>query len=239
MARVFDRSGCLPVRGEWSGPERWKAEREEGALLHDSHWERLISLVPDDVCRRAGVQHDPATGCYLVPLLNRRVRVDPSARSVAWDEDPGADERPPGFTVALVSVVYLVGAKEIHPSGEWVTGESLPAGTFFFRGPHAMPTEELARRYGKDPEGLLVAGARLGGTAGDMGDACVELWGLPRVPLRVVLWEGDEEFPSRVTILVDRTADSQLALDALLSLAQYVASALVQEGGRAAEGTSS
>ena len=67
----------------------------------------------------------------------------------------------------------------------------------------------------------------------------MELWGLPRVPLRVVLWEGDEEFPSRVTILVDRTADSQLALDALLSLAQYVASALVQEGGRAAEGTSS
>ena len=203
-------------------------------MLHDSHWERLASLEPDDVCRRAGAQHDPVTGCYLVPLLNRRVRVDPAARSVAWDGDVGADERPPGFTVALVSVVYLVGAKEIRPSGEWVTGESLPAGTFFFRGPHAMPTEELALRYGKDREGLLAAGARLGGTVGDMGDACVELWGLPRVPLRVVLWEGDDEFPSRVTMLVDRTADSQLALDALLSLAQYVASTLVREGGTAA-----
>ena len=207
-------------------------------MLHDSHWERLASLAPDDVCRRAGVRYDAATGCYLVPLLNRRVRVNPAARSVEWGDGAVEGERPPGYNATLASVVYLLEAQEMHPAGEWVTGESLPAGAFFFRGPHAMPTGNLERRFGKDPTAFLATGARLGGKPGDMGDACVELEALPRVAMRVVLWLGDEEFPSRVTMLFDRLVDAHLPLDALWCLAQYVASALVREGGAGAEGTS-
>ena len=80
-------------------------------MLHDSQWERLASMAPDEVCRRAGVEYDRETGCYHVPLLNRRVRVDPGARSVEWGDGGTADERPPGFTVALVVVLTA----ELHP----------------------------------------------------------------------------------------------------------------------------
>ena len=200
-------------------------------MLHDSHWERLASLAADDVCRRAGVRYDAAGGCYSVPLLGRRVRVSPGARSVEWGDEEGEAGRPPGFHVALVSAVYLLEAREILPAGEWVTGESLPAGAFFFRGLHAMPTADVARLFERDPEGFLAAGARLGGTAVDIGDACLELEALPRVAMRVVLWLGDDEFPSRVTMLFDRLVDAHLPLDALWCLAGYVASALVREGG--------
>ena len=200
-------------------------------MLHDSQWERLASMAPDEVCRRAGVEYDGETGCYYVPLLNRRVRVDPGARSVEWGDGALADERPPGFTVALVVVVvYLLGAKELPPAGEWVTGEMLPVGAFFFRGLHAIPTAAVAQRFGDEPHELVAAGGRLGGKAVDVGDGCVELEALPRVPVRLVLWMGDDEFPSRATMLFDRTADSHLALDALLTLAQYVVSAVVREG---------
>jgi len=188
-------------------------------------------MAPDDVCRRAGVEYDRETGCYYVPLLNRLVRVDPGARSVEWGDGAVEGERPPGFTVALVAVVYLLEAKDLPPAGEWVTGGMLPAGAFFFRGLHAIPTAEVAQRFGDDPGGLLAAGARLGGKTVDVGDACVELEALPRVPMRVVLWTGDDEFPSRATMLFDRLVDAHLPLDALLSLAGYVVSALVREGG--------
>ena len=199
-------------------------------MLHDSQWERLGSFAPDDVCRRAGVEYDGGAGCYLVPLLNRRVRVSPAARSVEWDDEGGEAGRPPGFMVALVAVVYLLEAKELPPAGEWVTGEMLPAGAFFFRGLHAIPTAEVARRFEDEPGELPAAGGRLGGKVVDVGDACVELEALPRVPVRVVLWVGDDEFPSRATMLFDRLAGEHLPLDALLSLAEYVASALVAEG---------
>ena len=199
-------------------------------MLHDSQWERLASMAPEDVCRRAGVQYDAAAGCYSVPLLNRRVRVNPAARSVEWGDGVAGGERPPGYNATLASVVYLLEAQEMYLAGEWVTGGSLPAGAFFFRGAHAMPTTEMARRFGKDPAALLATGARLGGKPGDMGDACVELEALPRVPIRVVLWQGDDEFPSRATMLFDRLVDAHLPLDALYCLAQHVASAVVREG---------
>ena len=200
-------------------------------MLHDSQWERLAGMAPDDVCRRAGVEYDAAAGCYWVRLLNRRVLVNPAARRLDWGDGATEEERPPGFHVALVAVVYLLEAKEAPLAGEWVTGEMLPAGTFFFRGLHAIPTAEVARRFGEDVDGFRGAAARLGGKVVEGGDVCVELEALPRVPLRVVLWEGDEEFAARVTMLFDRTAGVHLPLDALLSLAQHVVSALVREGG--------
>jgi len=203
-------------------------------VLHDSQWERLGSFAPDDVCRRADVEYDAEAGCYLVPLLNRRVRVNPAARSVEWGDGAAEGERPPGYNATLASVVYLLEAQEMYPAGEWVTGESLPAGAFFFRGAHAMPTAEMARRFGKDPAALLATGARLGGKPGDMGDACVELEALPRVAMRVVLWVGDDEFPSRAMMLFDRLVDAHLPLDALYCLVQHVASALVAEGAEGA-----
>jgi len=203
-------------------------------VLHDSQWERLESLAPDGVCRRALVEYDADSGRYSVPLLNRRVLVDRVGRSVEW-ADAGDGERPPGFTVTLMTVVYLLEAKDLVASGEWVTAEMLPAGAFFFRGPHAVPTKEIEQRYGTAPEEMLAAAARLNGTVGDAGDACANLTVLPRIPMRVVLWLGDDEFPSKVTMLFDRTADSHLALDALLCMAEYAASELVREGGEGTE----
>lgn len=38
------------------------------------------------------------------------------------------------------------------------------------------------------------------------GDLSFQVWPLPRVPLSVVLWQGDEEVPAGGTLLFDSTA---------------------------------
>lgn len=191
----------------------------------------MASLPPEDVCRRSGAKYEAATGRYLLPLLDRQVVVDPTRHSVSWCDQRHESERGPGHDVTLLSVVYLIEAKEMHPAGEWVTPQSLPSGDFFFRGLHEIPTAELERRFGDDPEGFLEAGRRLGGKETEGGDACIQLQVLPRIAVRLVLWLGDEEFPSRVTFLFDKLADQHLPLDVLLCVGRYVTSSLLRVVG--------
>ena len=197
-------------------------------MVHEAHWERLASLVPDDVCRRSDARYDPASLRYTLQLLNRRVQVDTAGRTVRWRDECRQEDREPGYDVALIAVVYLIEAKEIRPAGEWVTAESLRAGAFFFRGPHAVPTAEVAGRFGHDPDAFRRAGNRLGGKPVEWGDACIQVQVLPRIAVRLVLWLGDEEFPARVTMLFDRLVDDHLPLDVLHGMTRHVTSSLLQ-----------
>jgi len=196
-------------------------------MIHPAHWERLESLPSDDVCARSGATYDPASNAYTVPLLNERIRVSVADRTV-WRSDNVTS-----FNVALLSVVYLIEARSAPQSGEWTTPEALPAGSFFFRGPHAVPTSEVAQRFARDKDLFLEAGRRLGARAVEGGDACVEIQALPRIPMRLVLWLADDEFPAQVTVLFDRRVDQQLPMDVLHGLMRHVTSELVRIAGRA------
>ena len=197
-------------------------------MIHETHWERLASLAPDDVCHRTGAQYDPASGCYALPLLERHVLVDPAGRTVRWRDERHQADREPGHDVTLVVVVHLIEVREMPPAGEWVTAESLRTGVFFFRGLHAIPTAKVADRFGHDRDGFLRAGSKLGGKPVGWGDACVQIQVLPRIAVRLVLWLGDEEVPTRVTMLFDRLVDEHLPLDVLYTMARHVARALLQ-----------
>ncbi|MBI4282475.1 MAG: DUF3786 domain-containing protein [Chloroflexi bacterium] len=197
-------------------------------MIHETHWERLASLMPDEVCRRTGARYDLARGCYTLPLLDRHVRVDPREHTVQWCNEAPQTGGEPGYNVVLLVTVYLIEGKETPPAGEWVTDESLPTGAFFFRGFHTIPTAEVVARFGHDRDMFFRAGSKLGGKPVNWGDACIEVQVLPRIAVRLVLWLGDEEFPSRLTMLFDRRVDEHLPLDTLLSMARHVTSALVR-----------
>ena len=187
----------------------------------DVQWQRLQAESPEAVARRAAVQYDAAGQAYVVPLCGQPVRVLPAARRV---EGPGG---PAGFEPMLACVQYLLTAQDEPPAGEWVNPRAIPSGDFFFRGPHDFPTERLANAFGDRPEAFCKAAEKIGGRPVAAGDAAYEFAALPRVPMAVVLWRADEEFPARVQMLVDRAAHRQLPLDALLVLANVLAKRLI------------
>jgi len=183
-------------------------------------WQRLREADPQEVCRRALVEHQE--GRYLVPFLTEMVEVDPQAEGVR----EGQGEAP--VDLAVVSVVYLLRARDLPRRGQWVREVDLEGGVMFFQGPHALRLEPLEQRFGSDPEGFLEAGQRWGGTPQRFGDAAFELRALPRIPLVYVLWAADEEFPARVRVLFDAGASEQLPLDALWGLVGEVTERLLQ-----------
>jgi len=183
-------------------------------MMHEGLWVQLGKLNPAETARRAGCEWNVRNGYWVMTFLNRKYEIDPVKKSVRVAEK-GAEKERVGFLEQLCMLAYLIKAQDIPLSDTLVKAEQLPGGDFFFRGIHALPTGELAEALGEEPALLLRAGQALGGRYCEYGDASIEIFILPRLPVTIIIWAGDGEFSSRASILFDRTASDQIALDAL------------------------
>lgn len=86
-------------------------------------------------------------------------------------------------------------------------------------GTHVLPLDMVANEYHNDKQGFLDRGLELRGEKLDYGDASIQLNPFPRIPISVLLWEGDEEFPARCKLLFDSTSKLHLPADVLWSTA--------------------
>ncbi len=183
-------------------------------MIHKELWQQLIELDRQETSRRAKCQYDPDSDCYVVTLLNSEYVVNPEKKQI-FSAQSGSESSPAEFLEQLCILAYLINAKELPLANKLVKAQSLPGGQFFFRGPHLLPMQELQKIFGKNPDLLYEASAQLDAKKCDFGDASVQLFALPRIPLTFVIWAGDGEFSARASILFDQTAAAQLPLDAL------------------------
>jgi hypothetical protein len=191
-----------------------KEEATQEGIPDSIYWERLSSLHPTDVCHRSEALYHPTHEGFLLPIYNQRYLVLPKGKRILrmeWNDRPIEEEIPSFFS--LMVLVYLIDAKEVKPSHIWVSEKDLKGGSTFFRGPHRLQVEGLEAGYGRDPEGFLRAGQRLGGSEVLYGDKGFSLDVFPKIPLTYILWRGDEEFSSRVTVLFDSTIEVHFPLD--------------------------
>ena len=191
--------------------------------LDKRFFDSLSRMDPAQVSRRTGCAYDAAERCFAVPAWGEEYRVFPESAAI---RPVGADSPPPSNELGLVIVFYLLQAKDAPLAGEWVSERDLPSGALFFRGPHALPAPMIADRFGEDLAAFKTACEKLGGAPQPMADAAYSFLILPRVPVAVLLWRGDDEFPPEAKLLFDRTIALHLPLDVIFALAQEVCSRL-------------
>jgi hypothetical protein len=185
--------------------------------VHPALWKNLIQADPTEVCRRSGAQFDEAAGSYLLDFLQERYRIEPSRRVivlVAGSIPAGS----PSIDLQVILLTYLLNAQEVPLVDRLVAVGSLKGGKCFFQGPHSFPLDPLIEQYGHDSKAFLDRGLSLGATQEDYGDVSLRFPALPRVPVVMVLWKADEEFPPRLSVVFDATVDQQLPLDAIYGM---------------------
>jgi hypothetical protein len=106
---------------------------------------------------------------------------------------------------------YLTLASGTPLSGKPIAFQELPEGATYQRTFSKRSIAPLAKYFGGEPERLLKLAGRLGGQKTDYGDAAVTINGFKFVPVTLVLWRGDEEFPARSNILFDSTVSEYLS----------------------------
>jgi hypothetical protein len=182
-------------------------------------WEELTTLAPEAVVSGSKAQFDQQRGVYILPVLNEKLVIDPSKKLISKQNAPHEEV---GFMWSLLLLNYLTKAQDIPLTGKLVTEQEFSGGEFFFRGLHAFDFSRLEQRYAQDKPGLIQAGKALGGNLKPLGDAAVELWPLPRLPLTYILWLKDDEFPARFQVLFDSSAEHQLPADMIWNLVNLV-----------------
>jgi len=196
-------------------------------MMHEGLWRQLVGLDRQETAQRAKCRYLSDSDCYVITLLNTEYVVDLSDKRISSVQSP-ASPVSAEFLEQLCILAYLVNAKDIPLAGKLVKPEVLPGGQFFFRGLHALGTDKLERVFGENPQRLRVLGEQFGGERCDFADASIRLFVLPRVPLTIVMWRGDEEFEARAAVLFDQSVSEQLPLDALWVAAKLTVDTLIK-----------
>jgi len=191
----------------------------------------LRQRCPDEVARCSGCQRTLA-GDFQLEFLRRPYVIE--ARSFAVRATGGA--KPPSpFTTSLI-LTYLAMADGAPLAGDWIGFRELPAGLFYAQAFQGYSGGRLVREPGGDLEAFRCAAGRLGARPLAVGDAAYAFGVLPRIPLAVVYWEGDDEFPSQAQVLFDRSAPHYMTTDGLAILGSQLVDRLLASGSPGASG---
>lgn len=193
-------------------------------------WKRLLERDPYEVAEYAAAEYWEDDDVLVVPVFGQAYLVDAvehEIREIGVHEFHLEDKTHFNLLVPL----YLASCSPQEPAGRLVAPKSLPGGAAFFKGPHELPEEVIAHHFCSTPDRFLDVGEKMGGTRTDGGDAAVVIPAFPKVPVTVLLWLGDMEFPARSQMLLDDTAIAQLNIDALWALLILTAAAMIQVAG--------
>jgi hypothetical protein len=197
----------------------------------DKAWEELASMDASVVARNAAVSFDEDRSCYAVRSLAHTFFVCPEEKAIrAETPDGAATQKRFAYFLNLSLLCYLVRAKDMGLTGRHLKPEQLRGGQQFFQGTHVLPLPGLAGKYGASREGLdafLERARELGGNPLGFGDASVELFPLPRIPVTLILWLGDDEFPARADLLFDSSSEHHIPLDIIWSAAMLTVLAML------------
>jgi hypothetical protein len=118
----------------------------------------------------------------------------------------------------LLFLHYLHTADGTSAADRWIAFRELPDGIFYGQAFQGYSGARLLAAYGNELGRFREAAMRAGGEQLSLGDAAFMFRALPRVPLGVVYWLGDDEFPPHANVLFDASASHYLSTDALAVL---------------------
>ena len=123
---------------------------------------------------------------------------------------------------------YLTQAKGIPLAGKLITYKELPEGANYFPTFYKRAIKPLVDHFGREPHRLKDIAKKLGGQRVDYGDVAVTINAFNRVPITLVVWRGDEEFPPEGTILFDSTISDYLTTEDINVLCEIIVWKLVR-----------
>ncbi|MBI2860984.1 MAG: DUF3786 domain-containing protein [Chloroflexi bacterium] len=183
----------------------------------------------DDIerqCARSGTEYEASGKAVTVKYLNQiyRVTLDP----VDVISPSGTGEVPLKDRILILH--YLAGARGTPLSNTLITYKELPQGTDYFPTFRKRTISPLVNNFGDKPERLLEAATIFGGRRAEFGDISVTIDAFSRVPITLVLWRGDDEFPAEGNVMFDVAISDYLPVEDITILCETIAWRLVRQG---------
>jgi len=185
--------------------------------------EALIDIPPKEIAWRSGAIL--GNDWLHLTMLFQPYQVDVRTFSVC---KPDGSELP-SFFQSLV-LTYLTTANGAASADRWIGFRELPNGTFYHQAFQGYAPNRLTQRWGLDLDGFVAACRSLDGMELELGDAGFAFRVLPRIEMAAVYWLGDEDFPSRASILFDANAHFYMVTDGLAILGNQLVGKILKAG---------
>jgi Domain of unknown function (DUF3786) len=124
---------------------------------------------------------------------------------------------------------YFTLAKDTPATDILITYKQLPGGISYFPAFSQRAIAPFVNHFGKNPELLIKAAAKLGGHEADYGDVSVTVNAFDHVPITLVLWRGDEELAPNGNILFDANISDYLSTEDITVLSETIIWKLVRD----------
>ncbi len=118
-------------------------------------------------------------------------------------EDASDPVREVPLTEQVLILHYLMARKPLEVDGEWISYREIPGASLYYGPFTARAVTPMVKVFGQRPSVFEQVYEILGGRAIEEGDIGFEYDFFPLVPMRLLLWEGDDEFPPSGNILFD------------------------------------
>ncbi|MHB8984254.1 MAG: DUF3786 domain-containing protein [Carboxydocellales bacterium] len=131
---------------------------------------------------------------------------------------------------------YLSGGTGLPLGNTWLSFQELPNGMLHYGMFQKEALQPLEKSFNNTPSRLLKAIEALGGESFKLGDYGGRIPVFPKLSLVVGIWLGDEEFPTKATMLFENTTVQHMTTPALYVLGIEIALRICREGGLLGEG---
>lgn len=194
---------------------------------HNTALEKFRSGVPEEMAQASG--YPLKDNLFEINFLGQAFTVKyPTGR---FDPEPNLEGELPIFAQILV-LHYLSSKSMAQNEGKLISYKEIPGGSIYIQPFTNRAIRPLVKLFGDNPQRLLEVAARVGGKAISHGDASVTIDVFPRIPVTLVLWAGDDEFPASGNILFDASAAQILPAEDYAVLAGFVVATLKRLAGK-------
>jgi len=192
----------LPTQSSYDGYDlepAYKLAREQ--LAEIEHIEQL--------CLKSGAGYmvTASQKGIAIEYLNQLYRITmPNVEVLLADSQEVAPIRD-----RILILHYLLSAKGTPITNKLIAFKELPGGGNYSRTFSKRAIEPLVEHFGEQPHLLIDIAGKLGAHTVAYGDVAVTVNAFNRVPITIVLWQGDEEFPAQGNILFDAAISDYLS----------------------------
>lgn len=186
--------------------------------------DKIASLDLEEIAKNSGAE-------YLAePTPTVRVHLFGQPYLVTIDSVLDQQGRDPSVWVKVFVLIYLTRANGKPNANKWVAFRELPDTGPKLRDFEANAAKIAAAYSGKISE-LDTAASALSGerVESESADRSYVFSALPRIGLNLLFWDGDEDFESRVTLLVDQGILDYLDPEAITFLSDAFAALMLGE----------
>ena len=173
-----------------------QVENHKEEVPFEHYREKFAALDPQEACARLGVPFE--NGEITVRLLGVTYHIAHPSAAVRADTDGLALHSLPAQTFLLR---YLLEGKRTPASQEFKTFREMPWGELYIQPFTGRVLTRAAFTFGTRVAKFRAAAEKLGGLPLRHGDAAYEVDFLDNYRLRLIVWEGDEEFPPNAQLL--------------------------------------